>query len=111
VLKPSTVWIGSAVVSGPGIFHEHEDKCRLDHQRIHEDRAPGGGRRLRRERAEPPALRGVIYAEPDFSFVIDAKTGVIVQRKQLASGPEGVLEKGGILFVRTYDRDDEFAIR
>jgi len=50
-------------------------------------------------------------AEPDFLFVLDAKTGEAVAKKKLASGPEVILEKGGTLFVRTYDRDYEFVIR
>lgn len=50
-------------------------------------------------------------AEPDFLFVLDMKTGEVVQKKKLASGPEVILEQGGTLFVRTYDRDYEFTIR
>ena len=50
-------------------------------------------------------------AEPDFLFVLDAKTGAVAWKKKLASGPEVILEKAGTLYVRTYDRDYEFAIR
>jgi hypothetical protein len=50
-------------------------------------------------------------AEPDFLYVLDAKTGEVAQRKPLKSGPEVILENGGTLYVRTYDRDYEFAIR
>lgn len=50
-------------------------------------------------------------AEPDHLFVLDAKTGEVATKKKLASGPEVILEKGGTLFVRTYDRDYEFAMR
>lgn len=50
-------------------------------------------------------------AEPDFLFVLDAKTGEVVQKKKLASGPEVILEQAGTLFVRTYDRDYEFVLR
>lgn len=50
-------------------------------------------------------------AEPDFLFVLDMKTGEVVQRKKLASGPEVILEQGGTLYVRTYDRDYEFTLR
>lgn len=50
-------------------------------------------------------------AEPDSLFVLDAKTGEAVAKKKLASGPEVILEKGGTLFVRTYDRDYEFVLR
>jgi len=49
--------------------------------------------------------------EPDFLYVIDAKTGEVAWKKKLASGPEVILEKAGTLYVRTYDRDYEFAIR
>lgn len=49
--------------------------------------------------------------EPDFLFVLDAKTGAVVQELKLASGPEVILEKSGTLLVRTYDRDYQFAIR
>jgi hypothetical protein len=47
-------------------------------------------------------------AEPDFLFVLDGKTGEIVERIEVKSGPEVILEKGGKIFVRTYDRDYEF---
>lgn len=50
-------------------------------------------------------------AEPDFLFVLDAKTGEVATKKKLASGPEVILEKAGTLFVRTYDRDYEFVMR
>lgn len=50
-------------------------------------------------------------AEPDSLFVLDAKTGEVATKKKLASGPEVILEKGGTLFVRTYDRDYEFVMR
>src|SRR5690606_15984352 len=50
-------------------------------------------------------------AEPDFLYVLYMKTGEVVERKKLKSGPEVILEKGGTLFVRTYDRDYEFVVR
>lgn len=50
-------------------------------------------------------------AEPDFLFVLDMKTGATVQRVALESGPEEIVDKGGKLYVRTYDRDYVFALR
>lgn len=50
-------------------------------------------------------------AEPDFLFVLDAKTGEVATKKKLASGPEVILEKAGMLYVRTYDRDYQFVMR
>jgi hypothetical protein len=47
-------------------------------------------------------------AEPDFLFVLDMKTGEVVEKVKVKSGPEVILEKGGRIFVRTYDRDYEF---
>jgi hypothetical protein len=46
-------------------------------------------------------------AEPDFLFVLDGKTGEVAQRMKVKSGPEMILEKDGIIYVRTYDRDYE----
>lgn len=50
-------------------------------------------------------------AEPDFLFVIDAKTGKTVSKKKLRKGPEVILEKEGKVFVRTYDTDYVFDVR
>lgn len=50
-------------------------------------------------------------AEPDFLFVIDGKTGEVVQRMPMKSGPEYILEKDGVLHVRTYDRDYRLTMR
>lgn len=50
-------------------------------------------------------------AEPDFLFVLDAKTGKTVQKIKVPSGPDYILEKGDRLFVRTYDTNLEFEIR
>jgi hypothetical protein len=50
-------------------------------------------------------------AEPDFLFVLDMKTGVVVQRLPVKSGPDVIIEKGGKLYVRTYDRDYVLAFR
>ncbi|MEX1365136.1 MAG: hypothetical protein AB1Z98_18550 [Nannocystaceae bacterium] len=50
-------------------------------------------------------------AEPDFLYVLDAKTGEIASKTKVKSGPELIFEKDGQLFVRTYDRDLVFDIR
>lgn len=50
-------------------------------------------------------------AEPDFLFVLDAKTGEQVEKIKVKSGPEVILEKDGKLYVRTYDRNMEFELR
>jgi hypothetical protein len=43
--------------------------------------------------------------EPDYLFLLDRKTGRLVDRLPLPSGPEYVLWKGSRLYVRTYDHD------
>jgi hypothetical protein len=43
--------------------------------------------------------------EPDYLFLLDRRTGKLVDRLALPSGPEYVLRKGGRLYVRTYDHD------
>ncbi|MCX4247996.1 hypothetical protein [Paraliomyxa miuraensis] len=50
-------------------------------------------------------------AEPDFLFVLDMKTGEVVEKQKIKSGPEVILEKGGELYVRTYDHDYVFGVR
>jgi hypothetical protein len=50
-------------------------------------------------------------AEPDFLFVLDGKTGEVAQRMKVKSGPEMILEKDGIIYVRTYDRDYEIVAK
>jgi hypothetical protein len=47
-------------------------------------------------------------AEPDFLFVLDAKTGKTKSKVKVKSGPDVILEKGGKIFVRTYDTDYVF---
>jgi len=37
--------------------------------------------------------------------VLDGKTGEVVQRLPVKSGPEYILEKDGVIHVRTYDHD------
>ncbi len=50
-------------------------------------------------------------AEPDFLFVVDAKTGETVTKIKLRKGPEIILEKNAQVFVRTYDTDYVFDLR
>lgn len=50
-------------------------------------------------------------AEPDFLFVVDAKTGETVTKTKLRKGPEFILEKESQVFVRTYDTDYVFDLR
>jgi hypothetical protein len=50
-------------------------------------------------------------AEPDFLFVLDGKTGEVVQRMKVKSGPDHILEKDGVIYVRTYDRDYELVAK
>jgi hypothetical protein len=44
-------------------------------------------------------------SEPDYLFLLDRRTGRLVDRLLLPSGPEYVLWKGSRLYVRTYDHD------
>lgn len=48
-------------------------------------------------------------AEPDHVFVLSRATGEVVSRTPTASSPEIFVEKGGTLFVRTYDTDLTFS--
>ncbi len=50
-------------------------------------------------------------AEPDFLFVVDAKTGKTVTKTKLRKGPDFILEKSQQVFVRTYDTDYVFDLR
>lgn len=47
-------------------------------------------------------------AEPDFLFLIDARTGQTVQRVDVRTAPGDIVEKGGELFVHCYDIDYTF---
>lgn len=47
-------------------------------------------------------------AEPDFLYVLRAKDGVAVAKVPLKSGPSYLIESGGKIFVRTYNRDYVF---
>ena len=44
-------------------------------------------------------------AEPDYLYLLDRRTGAVVDRAALPSAPEFVLRKGARLYVRTYDHD------
>jgi hypothetical protein len=50
-------------------------------------------------------------AEPDFLYLLDKKTGQVVQRITLPSAADYILRKGNQVFVRCYDVDLIFAIR
>lgn len=49
-------------------------------------------------------------AEPDFLFVLSRATGKTVKKIPVKSGPDYIFERGGKLFVRTYDTDYVFAL-
>lgn len=49
--------------------------------------------------------------EPDFLFLLDRKTGGVLVKQPVKSGPEHILAKDGKLYVRTYDTDYVFEIR
>jgi hypothetical protein len=42
-------------------------------------------------------------AEPDWLYLLDRKTGRVVERLALPSAPERITRKGGLFTVRTYD--------
>jgi hypothetical protein len=49
--------------------------------------------------------------EPDFLFLLDKKTGEVLVKQPVKSGPEHIVEKDGKLYVRTYNTDYIFEIR
>ncbi len=49
-------------------------------------------------------------AEPDWLYVLDRKTGAVVQKLRLASGPEYVIARGDRVFVRCYNTDYVFKL-
>jgi hypothetical protein len=49
-------------------------------------------------------------AEPDYLYVLDRRTGEVVQQVRVRSAPEYLIPKGDRLFVRTYDTDYVFHI-
>lgn len=50
-------------------------------------------------------------AEPDFLYLIDRKTGEVAGRHPLKTGPEQILLRDGLLYVRCYDTDEVFRVR
>lgn len=50
-------------------------------------------------------------AEPDFLYLIDRKTGEVAERHPLKTGPEQILLKDGLVYVRCYNTDDVFRVR
>jgi outer membrane protein assembly factor BamB len=50
-------------------------------------------------------------AEPDFLYLIDRKTGEVAERHPLKTGPEQILLKEGLIYVRCYDTDEVFRLR
>ncbi len=49
--------------------------------------------------------------EPDFLYVLDRRTGAVLQRLPLPSSPGYVIAKSDRVYVRTYDHDLVFRIR
>ena len=49
--------------------------------------------------------------EPDFLYLIDRKTGEVIAKRPLKTGPDYILEKGGKLYVRVYDTDYVFEVK
>jgi hypothetical protein len=44
-------------------------------------------------------------AEPDYLYVLDRTNGKVIARTSVPSGPEFIIRKGSLLYVRTYDHD------
>ena len=49
--------------------------------------------------------------EPDFLYVIDKFSGTRVQTLKLKTGPDYIIEKDGLIYVRTYNTDYTFSIK
>jgi serine/threonine protein kinase len=49
--------------------------------------------------------------EPDFLYVLRRKTGDVIQKITLKSGPDYIIRKNDDIFVRTYDTDYIFRIK
>jgi len=43
--------------------------------------------------------------EPDYLYLLDRRTGGVLQRLRVPTAPEYLIRRGRTLFVRTYDRD------
>lgn len=50
-------------------------------------------------------------AEPDFLYLLDRKTGKVVERHPLKTGPAYILAQNDLVLVRCYDTDDVFRLR
>jgi outer membrane protein assembly factor BamB len=50
-------------------------------------------------------------AESDYLYVLDRFTGHVVQEERIRTAPTWIVMRGGILLVRAYDADYEFAVR
>lgn len=50
-------------------------------------------------------------AEPDFLYTLDKRSGAIVQKIPLKSGPSYIIRKDNAVFVRTYNTDYVFEIK
>src|SRR5215813_6629969 len=49
--------------------------------------------------------------EPDFLYVLSRKSGDVIQKIKLKSGPDYIIRKNDDIYVRTYDTDYVFRIR
>jgi hypothetical protein len=49
--------------------------------------------------------------EPDFLYVLRRKTGDVIQKIKLKSGPDYIIRKNNDIFVRAYDTDYIFRIK
>ena len=49
--------------------------------------------------------------EPDFLYVLDKKSGERVQSLKLKTGPDFIIEKDGVILVRTYSEDYVFSMK
>lgn len=49
--------------------------------------------------------------EPDYLYTLEKKTGAVVQKIKVKTGPEVIIKKGDKLFVRAYDTNYEINIR
>lgn len=49
--------------------------------------------------------------EPDFLYLLDKKTGQVIARAKVKSGPDYIVLKDGKVYVRCYDMDYVFEIR
>ena len=50
-------------------------------------------------------------AEPDFLYLIDRKKGEVVARQPVKSGPEQIVLRDRLLYVRCYNTDEVFRVR